>query len=132
MHEKESEKPAHMRHQAFLATLEPKHRISDAAVHNSRVDLWGLQKCREFLNNPTITDRTIASMPMLSRLKILIMTHPYTCASHRIGPLPVDDKGNTHILVILEVGRIIPHQDYGCVRGCRVHLPALGSIRNTR
>ena len=37
---KESEKPVHKRHQAFLATLEPKHRISDAvfrqitAVHN--------------------------------------------------------------------------------------------------
>jgi len=27
----ESEKPAHKQHQAFLATLEPKHRISDAA-----------------------------------------------------------------------------------------------------
>jgi hypothetical protein len=44
----ESEKPAHKRHQAFLASIEPKHRIPDAvfkqiaAVHNSMVGHWGL------------------------------------------------------------------------------------------
>ena len=49
---KESEKPAHKRHQAILATLEPKHRIPDAifrqiaAVHNSLVGHWGLEKCK--------------------------------------------------------------------------------------
>jgi hypothetical protein len=85
---KESKKPAHKRHQAFLASIEPKHRISDAvfkqiaAVHNSMVDHWGLQKCREFLNDPTT-----------SRLKILIKMHPFTCASY-------NDKGNSHILVM--------------------------------
>ena len=26
-----------------------------------------------------------------------------------IGPLPSDDKGNTHILVMIDVGRIIQH-----------------------
>ncbi len=40
---------------------------------------WGLQKCREFLNDPTITDRTITQFTrqcpccqVMSRLKILI------------------------------------------------------------
>jgi len=55
----------HKRHQAFLATLEPKHRIPDAifwqiaAVHNSMVGHWGLEKCQERLNDLTIIDRTI-------------------------------------------------------------------------
>ena len=120
----ESEKPAHKRHQAFLASIEPKHRIPDAvfkqiaAVHNSMVGHWGLQKCREFLNDPTITDRTITQFirqcpccQVMSRLKILIKTHPFTCASYNpfeslhidhIGPLPVDDKGNSHILVMID------------------------------
>ena len=63
---KESEKPAHKRYQAFLTTLEPKHRISDAVFkqiaavrNNSMVGYWSLQKRREFLNDLTITDRTI-------------------------------------------------------------------------
>ena len=89
MPEKESEKPAHKRHKAFLVTLEPKHRISDAgfkqiaAVYNSMVGHWGLQKCREFLKDPTITDRTITQFirqcpccQVMSRLNILIKTHP--------------------------------------------------------
>ena len=47
----------------------------------------------------------------MSRLKILIKTHPFTCASYNpfesliidhIGPLPSDDKGYTHILVIID------------------------------
>ena len=60
MRVKESEKPAHKRHQAFLATLEPKHRIPDAifrriaAVHNSLVGHC-LEKCKERLNDPTVT-----------------------------------------------------------------------------
>ena len=60
---KESEKPAHKRHQAILATLEPKHRIPDTifrqitAVHNSMVGHWGLEKCRERLNDPKRTRR---------------------------------------------------------------------------
>jgi len=122
---KESEKPPHSRHQAFLASIEPKHRIPDTAfkqianVHNSMVGHWGLQKCRERLNDTTIIDRTITQRirqctccQVMSRQKILIKTHPLTCAFYNpfeslhiehIGPLPVDDKGNTHILVIIEL-----------------------------
>ena len=73
---------------------------------------------------------------VMSRLKILIRTHPFTRASYNpfeslqidhIGSLPADDKGHTHIL-----GRVIPYQNYGRFRGCRVHIPALRSILNTR
>ncbi len=107
-----------------LVTLEPKHRISDtgfkqiAAVHNSMVGHWGLQKCREFLKDPTITDRTITQFirqcpccQVMSRLNILIKTHSFTCASYNqfeslhidhIGPLPVDDKGNSPISVMID------------------------------
>ena len=47
----------------------------------------------------------------MSRLKILIKTQSFTCASYNpfeslhidhIGPLPVDDKGNSHILVMID------------------------------
>ncbi len=47
----------------------------------------------------------------MSRLKILIKTHPFTCASYNlfdslhidhIGSLPVDDKGDSHILVMID------------------------------
>ncbi len=100
----ESEKPAHKRHQAFLASIEPKHHIPDAvfkliaAVHNSTGGHWGLQKCREFLNDPTITDRTITQFirqcpccQVMSRLKILASIHlrilqsirESTCRPHR-------------------------------------------------
>ncbi len=53
-------------------------------------------------------------MPMLpsyESTKILIKTHPFTCASYNpfeslhidhIGPLPADDKGNSHILVMID------------------------------
>ena len=93
-----------------------KYRIPDAVVkqiakvHNSMVGHWGLQKCRERLNDPTITDRSITLFirqcpccQVMSWLKILYRTHPFTCASYNpfeslhidhIGPLPVDDKGN--------------------------------------
>ena len=90
-----------------------------AAVHNSIVGHWGLQKCREFLNDPTITDRTITQFirqcpccQVMCRQKLLIKTHPFTCASYNpfeslhidhIGPLPVDDKSNSHILVMIDV-----------------------------
>ena len=49
--------------------------------------------------------------PPMSRLKILFKTHPFTCASYNpfeslhldhIGLLPVDDKGNSHILVMID------------------------------
>ena len=89
-----------------------------AKVHNSMVGHWGLQKCRERLNDPTITDRTITQFirqypccQVMSRLKILTKPHPFTCASYNpfgslhidhICPVPVDDKGNTHILVMID------------------------------
>ncbi len=54
-------------------------------------------------------------MPMLpsyeSTKNVLIETHSFTCASYKpfeslhidnIGPLPVDDKGNSHILVMID------------------------------
>ncbi len=52
----EKEKPAHKRHRIPDAVFK-----QIAAVHNSMVGHWGLQKCREFLNDPTITDRTYAN-----------------------------------------------------------------------
>jgi hypothetical protein len=131
--------------QVFLASIEPKHRIPDAdfkqsaAVHNSMVGHWGLQKCREFLNDPTITDRTITQLirqcpccQVMSRLEILIKTHPFTCTSYNpfkslhidhIGPLPVDDRGNFHILVMIDGG-----SNYSPLR---LRAPQR-SIRNTR
>ena len=82
-----------------------------AKVHNSMVGHWGLQMYRKRLNDPTITDRTITQFirqysccQVMSRHKILIRTHPFTCASYNpfeslhidhIGPLPVHDKGST-------------------------------------
>ncbi len=61
-----------------------KHRIPDAVfkqipkVYNSMVGHWGLQKCREFLNDPTITQfiRQCPCCQVMNRLKILIKTHP--------------------------------------------------------
>jgi hypothetical protein len=115
---KESEKPAHTRHQAFLATFEAvlKHI---ATVDNSIFGHWGLQKYREYLNDPTITtDYTITQLirqcsccELTSRLKILIRMHPFTCVSYNpfeslqidySGPLSADDKGNIHILVMID------------------------------
>ena len=121
---KESEKPAHKRHQAILASLEPKLRIPNAvfqqiaAVHNSMVGHWGFDKYKERLNDSTITDRTITQFirqcpccQVMSRLKLLIKTHPFACVSYNpfeslhidhIGPLPSVDKGYTHILVMID------------------------------
>ena len=49
----------------------------------------------------------------MSRLQILIRTHHFTCASYNpFESLPADDKGHTHILVMIGAGRVIPHQDY--------------------
>ncbi len=44
---------------------------------------WGLQKCRERLNDPTIIDGTITQFiccQVMGRQKILIKMHPLTCA----------------------------------------------------
>ena len=74
--------------------------------------------CRSAESSSTIprsrTALLLRSYPccqVMSRLKILIKTHPFTCASYNpfeslhidhIGPLPVDDKGNSHILVMID------------------------------
>ena len=75
---------------------------------------WDLQKCRERLNDPTIIDRTITQFirrcpccQVINRLKILIRTHLFTCASYN----PFESLNIDHI-----GGQVIPHQDYGCVR----------------
>ena len=71
----ESEKPGHKRHQAF--SIEPKHRIQDAvfkqiaAVHNSMVGHWSLQKCREFLNDHSVH----TPMPMLPSYELTKNPH---------------------------------------------------------
>ena len=80
----------------------------------------GLQKCREFLNDPTITDRTITQVSFqcpccqvhLTIIHLCISSYAsFTSASYNlfeslhidhVGPLPVDDKGNTHILVMID------------------------------
>jgi hypothetical protein len=81
---------------------------------------WGLEKCKEHLNDPTITGRTITQFirqcpccQVISRLKILIKS----LDEDHIGILPSDDKGYIHMLhshpghdrCILSVGRIISH-----------------------
>ena len=69
--------------------------------------------CKERLNDRNIT-QFIHQYPccqVMSRLKILVKTHPFTCASYNpfeslhidhIGPLPPDDKVYTHILVMID------------------------------
>jgi hypothetical protein len=73
------------------------------------------------------------------RLKILIETHLFTCASYdpfeslhidRIGPLPSHDKGNTHILVMIDAFSRWVELFTTKTTVRRVHLPALRSIRN--
>ncbi len=89
-HMLKSEKPVHKRHQAFLVSIEPKHRIPDAVL-NKLFGHWGLQKCREFFKDPAITDRTITQFirqcpccQVMSRLKILIKTHSYPTIHSRV------------------------------------------------
>jgi len=68
----------------------------------------------------------------MSRLNILIKTHPFTCASYNpfeslhidhIGPLPVDDMGNSPILVMIDAFsrwiELFPTKTTGA---CRVHF----------
>ena len=53
----------------------------------------------------------VACCQVMSRLKILIKMHPFTFVSYNpfyslhidhIGPLTPDEKGNTHILVMID------------------------------
>ena len=84
-----------------LSALQPKQHLSNevydkiAAVCNSSVDHWG--------NDPSVSDRMISTFirqcpccQVMSRLKVQIKTHPFTCASYNpfevihldhIGPL---------------------------------------------
>ena len=89
-----------------------------AAVHNSNLGHWGLAMTKKRLNDPSVTDRMISEFirqcpccQVMSRLRILIKTHPFTCASYNpfevlhldhIGPLRPDKKGNVFILVIID------------------------------
>ena len=78
-----------------LSALQPKQHLSDevydkiAAVHNSSVGHWGHAKCKLRLNDPSVSDRMISTFirqcpccQVMSRLKLHIKTHPFTCASY--------------------------------------------------
>ena len=100
------------------------------------------------LNDPSVTDRMISEFiwqcpccQVMSRLRIPIKTHPFTCASYNpfevlhldhFGPLRPDEKGNLFILVIIYAGGTLPHQDNNCSRIGVVHIPALRSLRQRR
>ena len=109
---------------AILSTLQSKQHIPEdvyakiAAVHSSRVGHWGQAKCKRTLNDPSITDRMISTFirqcpccQVMSRLKVQIKTHPFTCASYNpfdvihldhIGPLRPDAHDNMFILVLID------------------------------
>ena len=90
------------------------------------------------LDGPSITDQ------MMSRLKIQIRTHPFTCASYhpfevihldRISLLRPDTHGNMIILVLIgafSVGRAIPHRGNDGFRVGVMYIPTYGTIRHTR
>ena len=80
---------------ATLLALQPKQHLSSevydkiAAVHNSSVGHWGHAKCKLRLNDPSVSDRMISTFirqcpccQVMSRLKLHIKTHPFTCASY--------------------------------------------------
>ena len=112
------ERPQH------LSALQVKQEIPDekykriAAVHNSNMGHWGHALTKKRLNDPTVTDRMISEFirqcpccQVMSRIKIPIKTHPFTCASYNpfevlhldhIGPLRPDIHGNMFILVIID------------------------------
>ena len=109
---------------ATLSALQPKQHLSNevydkiAAVHNSSVGHWGHAKCKLRLNDPSVSDRMISTFirqcpccQVMSRLKVQIKTHPFTCASYNpfevihldhIGPLRPDAQGNMFILVLID------------------------------
>ena len=80
---------------AMLASLAPSIRIPSAIfkqieeVHNSTVGHWGLLICKKRLTNKAISDRMITQFirqcpccQVMSRLKIPIRKHPFTCTSY--------------------------------------------------
>jgi hypothetical protein len=117
---------------ATLSALQPKQHLSDevydkiAAVHNSSVGHWGQAKCKAKLNDPSVTDRMINTFirqcpccQVMSRLKVQIKTHPFTCASYN----PFE--------VILSVGRTFPHQDNDGIGIDILHISTYVTIRHT-
>ena len=96
---------------SMLASLQPIVKIpldiykEIARVHNSAVGHWGLMICKKRLNNASMITPFIRQCPccqVMSRLKVPIRTHPFTCASYNpfevihldhIGPLNKDDHG---------------------------------------
>ena len=107
-----------------MSALQVKQEIPDdkyrriAAVHNSNMCHWGHALTKRRLSDPTTTDRMISefirqcpSCQVMSRLRIPIKTHLFTCASYNpfevlhldhIGPLRPDIHGNMFILVIID------------------------------
>ena len=70
-----------------------------------------LKKMLQFIGLVNYFDTPMPMLPSQSRLNILIKTHPFTCTSYNpfkslhidhIGPLPVDDKGNSPISVMID------------------------------
>jgi hypothetical protein len=97
---------------ATLSALQPKQHLSDelydkiAAVHNSSVGHWGQAKCRAKLNDHSVTDRMINTFirqcpccQVMSRLKVQIKTHPFTCASY--NPFEVIHLDHNMLILIL-------------------------------
>lgn len=91
-------------------------------VHNTQVGHWGVERTiqRLYDNGQRWTHlrehvrmfvRQCPCCQLMSQIKIPIKTHPFTRASYEpmqcvnidtIGPLPKDDFGNEHILVIID------------------------------
>ena len=100
-------------------------------IHNSHIGHAGLKVCKKRLNRihirrrkrrqepeAKIPDRMISEFirqcpacQITNRLRIAIMTHPFTCTSYNpfevlhlnhIGPLTKDSHGNEYILVIID------------------------------
>ena len=114
---------------ATLSALQPKQHLSDevydkiAAIHNSSVGHWGQAKCIAKLNDPSVTDRMIYTFirqcpccQVMSRLKVQIKTHLFTCASYNpfevihldhIGPLNRRSWQHVHPWWV----ELFPHQD---------------------
>ena len=138
---------------ATLSALQPKQHLSNevydkiAAVHNSSVGHWGHAKCKLRLNDPSVSDRMISTFirqcpccQVMSRLKVQIKTHPFTCASYNpFEVIHLDHIGRCtrqHVHPgpdrrFLQVGRAIPHQNHNGSGVGVVHIPAHGTLRHT-
>ncbi len=101
----ESEKPAHKRHQAFLASIEPKHRISDAAfkqiaaVLNSMVGHWGLQKCKVWPLRSNYSPLRLWAPPRLTGAfssTLVDSEHPMSFTLIRVQPSATNSSQSYH------------------------------------